>query len=66
MLAEILHQIASMENEEQDSRKYYPRPSGAGSERCIRQMVYDCMGVAGKVLPGRTLHVFNDGNWQKN
>lgn len=58
MLADIFHKIATMEQEEYP---YHPRPSLAGPERCIRQMVYHGMNMPRKPMPGRTLHVFDDG-----
>ncbi|RPH47486.1 MAG: hypothetical protein EHM85_19765, partial [Desulfobacteraceae bacterium] len=63
MLAEILHKVAGQFSQEEHD--YYPRPSLAGPERCIRQLVYWGIKTAGKSLPGRTLHVFNDGNWHE-
>ncbi len=63
MLADILHQVAGQfEGEE---HKYYPRPSLAGPDRCIRQMVYWGLGFEEKPLPGRTLFIFNDGHWHE-
>jgi DNA-binding protein len=59
MIADILHKIASMEQKEET--RYYPRPSLAGPERCIRQLVYWGLRVPREPLPGRTLHVFDDG-----
>lgn len=63
MLAEILHKIAEMEPEE--AHNYYPRPSLSGPERCIRQLVYWGLGKPRKPFPGRTLHIFDDGNWHE-
>jgi len=63
MLAEILHKIATFDAEE--DHPYYPRPSIAGPERCIRQMTYWCMNIEKKSLPGRTYHIFNDGNFHE-
>ncbi|MCK4614353.1 MAG: hypothetical protein KAU14_06090 [Thermoplasmata archaeon] len=63
MLSEILHKIAGQFQDE--PHQYYPRPSLAGPERCIRQMVYQARGDEAKPLPGRTLHVFDDGNWHE-
>jgi len=65
MIAEILHKIAAMENESENDRPYYPRPSLAGPERCIRQMVYWGLKFPRQPFPGRTLHVFSDGVWHE-
>ncbi len=62
MLADILIKIAADELKESGS-KYYPRPSLAGPERCMRQMVYWARGEQRKELPGRTAFVFDDGHW---
>jgi len=64
MLAEVLHQIASMEHEGED-RRYYPRPSLAGPDRCIRALVYWGLGVKRQPFPGRTFHIFDDGIWHE-
>ena len=62
MLADILHKVAAMENKEKEPSKYYPRPSQSGPDKCIRQMVYWATDTPkDKDLPGRTLHVFDDG-----
>ena len=63
MIADILHKIAQAEAPAQHN--FYPRPSLAGPERCIRQMVYWGLGFAPQPLPGRTFHVFDDGNWHE-
>jgi len=65
MLAKLLHQIAAMEQSEQESHDFYPRPSIAGPDRCIRQLVYWAKKTDPKPLPGRTLHVFDDGHWHE-
>jgi len=61
MLAEILHKILSMEAE--PDRPYYPRPSIAGPERCLRQLVYWARGDAKKAFAGRMLQVLSDSSW---
>ena len=63
MLADIIHKIAGQFQNE-DS-KYYPRPSMAGPDRCIRSMVYHGVGIKKEPFPGRTLLVFDDGNWHE-
>jgi len=65
MLAEILHKIAAQEYQEKGDNKYYPRPSLAGPERCIRQMVYWRLGVPATPLPGRGVMVFDDSTWHE-
>lgn len=64
MLADILHALASQFTDEED-HPYYPRPSTSGPERCIRQLVYWGLGIPKKPLPGRTLHIFDDGNFHE-
>lgn len=64
MLVELLHKVAGMESREEQA--YRPRPSSAGPERCIRQMVYQAKGQEpDKGLSDRTYHIFNDGNWHE-
>jgi len=63
MLADILHKIAGQFQEE--PHDYYPRASLAGTDRCIRQMVFWAIGEEAKPLPGRTLFIFDDGNWHE-
>ena len=66
MLADILHGVAEMEYQEREPTSYYPRPSSAGPKRCIRQTVYWANGTPrDEELPGRTLHVFDDGTWHE-
>ena len=61
MIADILLKVAGQfQDEEHD---YFPRCSLAGPERCLRQMVFWGLKIERDPLPGRTLHVFNDGNW---
>jgi hypothetical protein len=63
MFADIIHKIAGQWQEE--DHVYYPRPSMAGPDRCIRQMVYHGLGIKKEPLPGRTLLIFDDGNWHE-
>lgn len=66
MLVELLHKVAVMEHQDEDERPYYHRPSMAGPDRCMRQMVYQARGQEkDKELPGRMWHVFNDGHWHE-
>jgi len=66
MLAELLHKIAGQKYQEKEgNKKYYPRPSLAGPERCIRQMVYWRLNTPAKPLPGRGALVFDDSSWHE-
>lgn len=62
MLAEILPKIAQMEYKEYDFR---PRPSLAGPDRCIRQMVFWGMGIPRSPMPGRAVMIFDDSSWHE-
>ncbi|HRR41345.1 MAG TPA: hypothetical protein P5244_08950 [Syntrophales bacterium] len=63
MIAEIIPKIAGQFAEEEQG--YHPRPSMAGPERCIRQMVYHALGIERRPFPGRALLVFDDGRWHE-
>lgn len=63
MLAEILPKIAAAQQEPRQA--YRPRPSAAGPERCIRQLVYDALGTPPAPLPGRALLVLDDSSWHE-
>jgi hypothetical protein len=63
MIAEILHKLA--ETNQEKEYKFYPRPSLAGPERCIRSMVYWGLNSPREPFPGRTQHVFDDGIWHE-
>lgn len=65
MLAEILHKVAAQEYQEKEDSHYRSRPSLAGPERCIRQMVYWRLGTVATPLPGRGVLVFDDSNWHE-
>lgn len=65
MLADILHKVASMRFHEKSESAYYPRPSLAGPERCLRQLVYFAMNAPAKKLPGRAAVVFDDSSWHE-
>jgi len=62
MLAEILPRIAQMDYKEYDFR---PRPSLAGPEKCIRQLVMWGLGIPRSPLPGRAVMVFDDSSWHE-
>lgn len=63
MIADIIPKVAAMESDE--NREFYPRPSMAGPERCIRQMVYHGLGIRRQPLPGRALLVMDDSSWHE-
>ena len=63
MIADIIHKVAQMGSEEEHT--YHPRPSMAGPERCIRQMVYHSLDVGREPLPGRSLMVMDDSRWHE-
>lgn len=63
MIAEIIPKIAGQFGN--DESKYYARPSLAGPERCIRQMVYWGLGIERQPLPGRSILVFDDSSWHE-
>ena len=64
MIAEILHKVAGMEKEERQA--YRPRPSNAGPERCIRQMVYHSRQVPeDKEIGDRFVMVLDDSSFQE-
>ena len=63
MIANILHTAAGMEREE---FKYRHRPSGAGPERCIRELVYKAKETTvDRQINDRILHIFQDGHWHE-
>jgi len=65
MLAELLHKIASQKYQEKENNHYRPRPSLAGPERCIRQMVYWRLGIPATPLPGRAVVIFDDSSFHE-
>src|SRR3990167_403476 len=63
MLADLLPKIAA---ETQEPRQpYYPRPSLAGPERCIRALTYDALKTPAATLAGRALLIFDDSRWHE-
>jgi hypothetical protein len=62
MIADIIPKIAGMGN---DEHEYYPRPSMAGPERCIRSMVYHGLKVPRSPMPGRAILIFDDSSWHE-
>lgn len=65
MLADILHKIAAAEFQEKKRTKFCLRPSLAGPERCIRQLVYEGLGYKKKPLSGRAAMIFDDSSWHE-
>ena len=66
MIADIIPKIASEYfKEKQGEKPFYPRPSSAGPERCIRQMVYHGLNIPPAPLPGRAVLVFDDSSWHE-
>jgi hypothetical protein len=64
MLADIIVKVAGFEKEE--SSKYYPRPSLAGPERCIRQMVYWGSNTPkDKEISDRLMMTIDDSVWHE-
>ncbi len=64
MIADILHKVAGMEKEER--QLYRPRPSLAGPERCLRQMVYWAFRVPeDKQMADRFVMVLDDSSFQE-
>ena len=64
MLAELIPKLAEMTAEEE--HPFYPRPSMAGPERCIRQMVYHGLEFPREPLPGRALIIFSDSSFHED
>ncbi|MEW6542450.1 MAG: hypothetical protein AB1411_02440 [Nitrospirota bacterium] len=61
MLVEVLLKVAAIEAEENE-QEYRPRPSAAGPERCLRQLVYFARGVPKEPMLDRMALVFDDGH----
>jgi hypothetical protein len=65
MLADILHKVGADDMAERKEYKYYPRPSSAGQEKCIRQLVYFGLDTPKKSLAGRAVFIFDDSTWHE-
>jgi hypothetical protein len=63
MLADILHKVAEFDAEE--NYAYFPRPSLAGTERCIRSLDYYAQEYDRKPFPGRFITVLDDSSWHE-
>lgn len=62
MIAELLHKVAGFEK---SHTRYYPRPSLAGPERCLRQLCYMARGVERKPMDDRFVLVLDDSSWHE-
>lgn len=66
MIAELLAKIAYEEAiEQRRSGKWRPRCSSAGTERCERSEVYKTAGIKAQPIAGRTIILFDDGDWHE-
>ncbi len=63
MLADLLIKIAGMTAKPE--AEYRPRPSSAGPERCLRQLVYKALGTPGKPTGDRFIMVLDDSSWHE-
>lgn len=64
MLADVIHKVLGFEKE--DPGVFYPRPSIAGPERCMRSLVYSAMGVKQTDEMGdRFVNVLSDSSWHE-
>jgi len=63
MIAEILLKVAGFEKAREMS--YYPRPSMAGPERCLRQLCYMAQGLKGSAMDDRMVVVLDDSSWHE-
>ena len=63
MLADLIIKIAGMEAKKE--AEYRPRPSSAGPERCLRQLVYRAQGITGKPIGNRFIMVLDDSSWHE-
>jgi len=65
MLADVLVRVAGFEKE--DHGLYAPRPSLAGPERCLRQMVYWANGTPeDRMIGDRFIMVLDDSGWHEH
>lgn len=64
MIADIIPKVAEMTNE--DDKPFYPRPSSAGPDRCIRQMVYHGLNIKKEPLAGRAIIIFSDSSFHED
>lgn len=66
MLVELIPKVLAEEQAEtRRSGGWRPRCSSAGTDRCIRKEVYKAVGYPAKPFSGRTLLIFDDGDWHE-
>lgn len=65
MLAELIPKVAAQEAEEKGEQAYRPRPSLAGPERCVRQLVYFARDTEKDKTNDRKWLVFDDSSWHE-
>lgn len=64
MLADVLLKVAGMTAKKPS--EYFPRPSMAGPERCMRQMVFWGLKTTPDTdIPDRMMMVFDDSSWHE-
>lgn len=63
MLAELLHKIKELD--QQETYRYSPRPSLSGPQRCIRSLDYYAQGAPAAPFPGRAMQVMDDSSWHE-
>ncbi len=61
MIADVILKVAGFDK---DSVPYYPRPSYAGPERCLRAICYEAQGYK-KVFPDRFYALLDDSSWHE-
>ena len=64
MLTEIIHKLAAQFQDE-NNRGYSPRPSLAGPDRCVRQIVYMANGMQGNKRGDRMFFTLDDSSWHE-
>lgn len=64
MFAEYVNALAKS-SQSRESEPYRPRPSYAGPERCIRDLVYEANGTPGALRRGRSILAMKDGKVQE-
>ena len=66
MLVELIPKIAAMEaKDERRDAKWRPRCSSGGTDRCARADTYKALGFKSAPLAGRTILIFDDGDWHE-
>jgi hypothetical protein len=66
LLADLLAKVAYEEAiEQRRGGPWRARPSSAGTERCERSEVYKSVGTKAQPIAGRTIILFDDGEWHE-